>query len=352
MVGRKSGLSASSGTKQKAGSTTYCVSCSPEDVSKEGRPPWARKREHIYFLPPAKAMYIDHFGGSMLLVVDISSQGGSLFASVDHYNGLPPKAVDPPSSEERGSSPQMPKLNLPAAVKYVYINIGTSWDPWPGCGTKGTKHEITSGHNNKGGLEYNSEVFCIYVEQLMRVNAALYERGLITDSSILIHAAVSNFRGLAPFYEYAGVSGVASSLMTVNEEVVADEEKRGGQGPYTSGERGQSWTTVITLKDVLDIIPKHVRIIELKTDMQGFDVTAIKSAGEDIKRIDEIFHECYGDSEQEIYNTVPTPNMFSAAREHLVPLGFEAGTSRSHDCNWRRTGVARVPNMVYIGNFA
>jgi len=264
-----------------------------------------------------------------------------LFAS----NDLPsPEQVSRPSIV-------LPQLNLPATVKYIYINIGTSWDPWPGCGTKGTKNEIKSGHNNGGGLAYNSEVFCVYVEPLMRVNTALHERGSITNSSILIHAAVSDSRGLAPFYEYAGVSGVASSLTTVDEKVLADEKEGGSKGPYTSGARGQSWTTVITLKDVLDIIPKHVRILELKTDMQGFDVTAIKSAGEDIQRIDEIYHECYGDDEDEVYTKVPTPNTFSSAKKYLEQFGFEAGNSRKHDCNWRRKGVTRMPGMVYIGNF-
>ena len=253
----------------------------------------------------------------------------------------------------RPSTPTLlpPQLNLPPTVKYAYINIGTSWDPWPGCGTKGLKNEITSGHNNGGGLPYDPEVFCIYVEPLMRVNSALYERGLVTNSSVLIHAAVSDRRGLAPFHEYGGVSGVASSLSVVDENVLQKETESGVKGPYIAGARGQSWTTVITLKDVLDIVPSRVRILQMKTDMQGYDVTAIRSAGEDIVRIDEIFHECYGDGEEEVYTTVPAPNTFREARDHLERFGFEAGASRRHDCNWRRKGATRVPGMVYIGNF-
>ena len=64
----------------------------------------------------------------------------------------------------------------------------------------------------------------MYIEPLMRVNRALHDRGLITNSSILIHAAVSNTHGLAPFYEYAGESGVASSLTTVDEKMIAREK--------------------------------------------------------------------------------------------------------------------------------
>lgn len=253
--------------------------------------------------------------------------------------------------DDDSSSSFMPQLNLPPTVKYVYINIGTSWDPWPGCGTKGLANEIKSGHNNQGGLAYDPEVYCVYIEPLMRVNRALHDRGLITNSSILIHAAVSNTHGLAPFYEYAGESGVASSLTTVDEKMIEREREGGGKGPYTSGSRGQSWTTIITLKDVLSIIPEHIRILQMKTDMQGFDVTAIKSAGDDIVRIDEIFHECFGDGEDEVYTKVPTPNTFREARDHLEKFGFEPGNSRKHDCNWRRRGVIRVPGMLYIGNF-
>ena len=102
---------------------------------------------------------------------------------------------------------------------------------------------------------------------------------------------------------------------------------------------------------MLDIIPKHVRILELKTDMQGFDVTAIKSAGEDIQRIDEIYHECYGDDKDAVFTKVPTQNTFSSAKKYLEQFGFEAGNSHKHDCNWRRKGVTRMPGMVYIGNF-
>lgn len=252
------------------------------------------------------------------------------------------------------SSKKQPRqlLNLPDTVKYVYINIGTSWDPWPGCGMKGSPNEIKSGHNNAdGGLPYDPEEFCIYVEPLMRVNTALYERGVVTNSSILIHTAIGPTNGLMPFYEYAGVSGVASSLSVIADEIVEKEVKNGSRGPFTAGARGQTFTTVVTLKDLLDIVPDHVRILEMKTDMQGFDVTAIQSAGEDIKRIDEIFHECYGDGEVIEYQGAPIPNTYQAAKALLEPFGFESGKAKKHDCNWRRKGVSRLPGRRYIGNF-
>lgn len=273
-------------------------------------------------------------------------------------------------------------LNLPDTVKYVYINIGTSWDPWPGelssakvhcckllcleelfsiffsisihtgCGTKGTAAEVKGGHNNNdGGLPYDPEVFCIYVEPLMRVNTALIERGQITNSTILIHTAIGPTAGLMPFYEYAGTSGVASSLSMIADELLEKEKAGGGQGPFTAGARGQTFTTVVTMKDLLDIIPDHIRILDMKTDMQGFDVTAMHSAGEQIKRIDEIYHECYGDGEAVEYNGAPIPNTYQEAKLLLEPFGFESGKERKHDCNWRRKGVTRLPGRRYIGKW-
>ena len=43
-------------------------------------------------------------------------------------------------------------LNLPDTVKYVYINIGTSWDPWPGeycrrCAVDHSQHVKSSSIN-------------------------------------------------------------------------------------------------------------------------------------------------------------------------------------------------------------
>lgn len=41
------------------------------------------------------------------------------------------KENTPATGTPKASMPRQ-LLNLPDTVKYVYINIGTSWDPWPG----------------------------------------------------------------------------------------------------------------------------------------------------------------------------------------------------------------------------
>jgi len=242
------------------------------------------------------------------------------------------------------ASAQQDLLRIPSTVKYLYINIGTSWDPWPGCGVgKGTM----SGHEHTGGEDYDPTVFCIYVEPLTRVTKALVERNLITNSSLLVHAAVSLYPGLLPFYEYAGVSGVASSLSPVREHT----KTREGNAPYTVGAGQVSAVPVITLKHILDAIPSSIRILQLKTDMQGHDFRALRSAGSSLRRIDEILHECTGAGQDKIYEN--EDNSYEDVLGYMTSHGFESGAQKSHDCNWRRLDddgnpVQRVPGHVYI----
>ena len=205
----------------------------------------------------------------------------------------------------------------------------------------------------KHNLVHDQRFFCIYVEPLARVNHRLYESGKITNMSLLIHGAVSDQPGLAPFYEYAGVSGVASSLSQVTEQTAKKEE--GKRGPYVHGKGvGLSATAVLTLKHILDAIPKHLRILQMKTDMQGHDFRAIRSAGDALRRIDEIYNECTGEGYDVIYQN--EDNRYTDMAPYMQALGFESGKSRSHDCNWRRVdgngrAPERIPGAPYIGKF-
>merc|ERR1719316_823182 len=60
-------------------------------------------------------------------------------------------------------------------------------------------------------------------------------------------------------------------------------------------EAGTITVAVHTLKELLDAIPEGKTITWLKTDMQGYDFTGIKSAGEAIKRVKKISSEVYKD---------------------------------------------------------
>ena len=51
--------------------------------------------------------------------------------------------------------------------------------------------------------------------------------------------------------------------------------------------------SVHTLKELLEAVPEELPIQFLKTDMQGHDLSAIKSAGDAIKRVSKIHSEVY-----------------------------------------------------------
>jgi len=92
---------------------------------------------------------------------------------------------------------------FPSSVKYVYINIGTNWDPWPGC----AQHfDSTKGQDNYAGLgiPYNPEIFCIYVEPQWHINKGIRERGFDNNSTVILMAAVSDVPGVFPFKTYGG----------------------------------------------------------------------------------------------------------------------------------------------------
>eukprot|EP00467_Chlorarachnion_reptans_P019671 CAMPEP_0114534414 /NCGR_PEP_ID=MMETSP0109-20121206/27826_1 /TAXON_ID=29199 /ORGANISM="Chlorarachnion reptans, Strain CCCM449" /LENGTH=353 /DNA_ID=CAMNT_0001717823 /DNA_START=30 /DNA_END=1091 /DNA_ORIENTATION=+ len=215
-------------------------------------------------------------------------------------------------------------LPFPETVKYLYINIGTSYDPEPACAQDPSKV--------RNGLRYDPEIFCLHVEPLMRVHEALRKRGFDNNSTFLVHAAVSNVTGLAPFYEYAGKYGAASSLSKATPKTIAADKN----GPFTTGARGVSPTVVITLENLLDSIPKDIRILRLKTDMQGYDFTALQSAGEKLRRVESIYNECVPIGEENTYENID--NRLETWEATMDKLGFRLYRGDSnlvdHDCYW------------------
>ena len=70
--------------------------------------------------------------------------------------------------------------------------------------------------------------------------------------------------------------GLSSSLAKVIDE---------GLQQQFSQEEGRLWpVAVLPLKTLLRSIPPSVDILHIMTDMQGFDLDAIKSAGDEIRR--------------------------------------------------------------------
>merc|ERR1712224_286899 len=68
---------------------------------------------------------------------------------------------------------------------------------------------------------------------------------------------------------------------------------------------------VNTLKSLLDAIPKDKEITEMRTDMQGQDLNAIKSAGVDIQRVQDIQSEVYTNGHPSYKDTVNSENEWS-----------------------------------------
>ena len=77
--------------------------------------------------------------------------------------------------------------------------------------------------------------------------------------------------------------GLSSSLAKVIDE---------GLQQQFSQEEGRLWpVAVLPLKTLLRSIPSSVDILHIMTDMQGFDLDAIKSAGDEIRRTPSLVTE-------------------------------------------------------------
>lgn len=176
------------------------------------------------------------------------------------------------------------------------------------------------------------------MDPLLDVHTLLKKNGKFNNNStISILAAVSNQTGIMPFFNYAR-QGVASSLAPARKETIAKEVY--GTGAYTT-HTSVSLVPVIMLRDILDAIPPHVRILQLKTDMQGFDFTAIVAAGTALRRVERIYNECLGPTEEAIYENVD--NSFLSYERRMLDLGFSIVGYRQrnpkHDCTWVRTDL-------------
>jgi len=96
------------------------------------------------------------------------------------------KTVEIKDDAEREEERDRMLLPFPAGVKYLYINVGTSYDPDPACAMDPEKVP--------NGMLYDPQVHCLYVEPLFRVHVALRKRGYDNNSTTLIHSAVTNSR--------------------------------------------------------------------------------------------------------------------------------------------------------------
>lgn len=169
--------------------------------------------------------------------------------------------------------PQVPPwgyaIEIPTGITHVSINIGPSTTPIK-----------VDGDGN----------LLILVDPLPSV--AAYLRQHFGGPHVLVYeAAISNFSGTAVFHEY-NEDGLSSSLSTPSESASWNQNS------------SSITVQVHTLKELLDAIPSNLAISFLKTDMQGYDFTAIKSAGNELKRVKRIMSETFQDGKPTYANTL------------------------------------------------
>ena len=105
----------------------------------------------------------------------------------------------------------------------------------------------------------------------------------------ILTAAVSDRMGIRPFTIYNG--GPSSSLAEwspTDKSDLANMRRRNLRSPpYTVS------SVVITLQMLLDAIPPGVRVMLVKTDMQGFDFIAFRGAGLAVQRAEFVMNEVW-----------------------------------------------------------
>ena len=225
-------------------------------------------------------------------------------------------------------------LALPPAVDRVIINIGSSKDP------PAPPDERTA---------------VIAVEPIPATALAIPRHPL----TFVIVAAISNASGFANFFTY-NRNGESSTLAQLPEAVTssthsskwwAQDNVRPADVPPVL------FVPVLTLAQLLGAIPPRVRVAFLKTDMQGYDFTAVAAAGRALRRAEVVQAEvlCHMGAEAGGADAAPTNFAFNpnAPRNgfdedwaaHMEALGYALrespcrGWPTEGDAVWEQAGA-------------
>ena len=186
------------------------------------------------------------------------------------------------------------KFEIPSGKTAVEINIGTNWSPIKASGP---------------------HVYLILVEPSPSIAPVLKKR---EPTATVLQMAISNFTGTALFHNYQSNSQASSSLSDPTRD------------KFWSKNGHDIQVNVHTLKELLDAVPKDVPIQFLKTDMQGHDLTAIKSAGSEITRISKVLSEAYVNGKEPNYKGVT--NDRESFETYMKKMGFrESSCSKVND---------------------
>lgn len=169
------------------------------------------------------------------------------------------------AASSQASSPI--RIPFPPTIRRVWLNIGSHIDP---------------------PVSPNEDTMTIAVEPVLSIAANITKHPRL----LVLPCAISDRVGIAPFYAYN--DGLSSSLNLANE--AAPDLMGWKSKALPSDIPSVALVPVVTLRHLLDAIPRHIEIELIKTDMQGHDLAAIKSAGLAARRAKFIHHEASCDN--------------------------------------------------------
>ena len=266
--------------------------------------------------------------GVLMVVVAVG------FFVVRHQRGLrsqraePLRAPPPPPERQR---PSTAIVALPSTTAATSIAIEDGAFIFP-ARTKGVIVNLGSHADPINPPPDDPRIAVLAVEP----DPATISRIKRKDRRFVLAAAVAGTAGLATMHRYN--NGVSSSLSKMAHDFFNPrpapnvDEWKGPQGsPF--------FVSVVTLEHILHAIPKNIDVLYIKTDMQGYDLDGIKSAGPSLRRVYKIMSEVALSGVRR-YLTAP-PNDFNLDWEpfmrarwggvfELAALNFQNATRNAH----------------------
>ena len=196
----------------------------------------------------------------------------------------------------RGSEHHHGKFILfPPDVHKLWINLGSHIDP---------------------PVSDDPHTYTLAIEPVLETAKAIKKHPRL----IIITVAISDFIGFAKFNVY-NQAGVSSSLDEANHNTTVWGPGGTKSWAYNPVEYPPLHIVpVMTLKALIKSLPRNITIEFLKTDLQGHDFKAIKSAGNSLIGIHKIMVECYCHGFHAF--ALDVDNSFESHNAHITSMGF------------------------------
>jgi len=182
---------------------------------------------------------------------DAAWERNETWRSIDHF-------VDRTTSVSKATVRSL--IDFPPGTKGVIINVGSNTNPPVPPAS-------------------NLSIVVLAVEPVLATALKIDRHGGRT--LVLCAAVASGQPRLGAFHVY-NKNGVSSSLSAASVKSF-----------WNKGFSQILPVPIISLELLLDSVPQGIDVVHLKTDMQGYDFDAIKSAGKRLREIPTIFSEVY-----------------------------------------------------------